>query len=92
MIIKDNQYYKQERVEYEDFVSKLCIGDYYVYKPFFVSRDPFEIYHNEYVILCDIKENDYNEKWVKLKNENGKYETMQMSEFYNCFKLVKNEN
>ena len=28
----------------------------------------------------------------KFRKENGKYETMQMSEFYNCFELVKDEN
>lgn len=92
MIIKDNQYYKQKRIEYEDFVSKLRIGDTYKCKPFLLPIDPFETCPFSIVVLCDIKENDYNEKWVKFRKENGKYETMQMSEFYNCFELVKDEN
>ncbi len=92
MIIKDNQYYKQRKLEYENFVSKLHIGDTYKCKSLLLPINPFETCSFSNVVLCDIKENDYNEKWVKFRKEDGKYETMQMSEFYNYFELIKNEN
>lgn len=92
MIIKDNRQHKQKRTKYKDFVSKLRIGDSYKYTAFLIPIDPFEYCPFSTVILCDIKENNYNEKWVKFRKENGEYETMQMSEFYNCFELIENEN
>jgi hypothetical protein len=89
--IKDNKYYKQQKLKYETFVSKLRIGDTYKCKPCLLPADPFEICYFTKVILCDIKENSYNEKWVKIRHENGKYETMQMTMFYEYFELIKDE-
>jgi hypothetical protein len=81
-----------DNAKYEKFISELKVGDYYKIKKFLLSENPFVSDDNKIVKICEIKENHYNEKWVKLENSVWKHEAMTVQHFYECYDKMTYEN